>query len=65
MCSVPLSFLEANNWKRTRNLQQNRDLQVGIYEDNEKNLGRKTLLNVLPVVLVLPSHSFLSSYFLV
>lgn len=65
MCSVPPSILEAKSWKSTLNLQQIRVFQVGIYEDNEKDLGRKTFLNVVSVVLVLPFHSCLYCYILV
>lgn len=64
-CSVLPSFLEANNWKSTLNLQQIRVFQVGIYEDNERDLGRKTFLNAVSVPLVLPFRSFLYCYILV
>lgn len=65
MCSVPPSRLEAKSWKSTLNLQQIRVFQVGIYEGNEKDLGRKTFLNVVSVVPVLPFHSFLYCYVLI
>lgn len=57
--SVPLSFLEASNWRSTLNLHQDRVFQVGVYEDNEKHLERKTFQSAVSVMLVLAFDCFL------